>query len=216
MGREVERWEKAQSAEKAHSSHHAQVKGYERTFSRYDIGREDLLGSDILAVGAGTGIIHSIDLDCTTVAVDPLTNAFREALENSSAHLITGVGETLPFKNDSFDIILSRNVLDHTIDPMAVIQEVNRLLRQDGTFILDVNVFKLPKPIREQLSTIDTPHPHHFSPGQIVDMVESGDFCLEYLGVEKMDPNWSDPSIKRIAATTIFRIRRLYLKTRPC
>jgi SAM-dependent methyltransferase len=192
------------------------VKGYERVFSRYGMGREDLVGADILAVGSGTGIIHSIDIDCTTVGVDPLTSTFHEALENSSAHLITGVGEALPFKDNSFDIVLSRNVLDHTLEPMVVVEEVNRLLRPDGTFILDVNTFKLPQIVRERLSMIDTPHPHHFSPKQVVKMIECGQFRPEYLAVEKMDPNWSEPSIKRIAATTLFRIRRLYLKATPC
>lgn len=210
MSGDSKRWKKAQSVERVHSSHKGHAKDYEQTLSKYGLSRSDLIGSDILAVGAGTGIIHSIDVDCTTVAVDPLTASFKDVLKGSSAHLLTGIGETLPFEDDCFDIIISRNVLDHTIDPATVLSEIRRLLRPDGAFVLDVNVYELPRFVRKHLSLIDRPHPHHFSPTQVTGMLQSSGFDVEHLSVEKMNPMWRNFRIKRIVATKIFRIRKLH------
>jgi len=212
MNADTERWQMAQSIEAEHHSHERKVQEYERVLARYGISRDDLVGKNVLALGAGTGIVHGIDVDCTNVAIDPLTFTFRDVLADSSAELVTGIGEKLPFDDDTLDLIISRNVLDHTIDPRTVFEEIRRLLKPDGTFVLDVNVFLLPRAIRERLSLIDHPHPHHFSPDEVINYLESSGFDLSYVELERIAPRWREFRIKRITATTIFRIRKLYAK----
>lgn len=211
MSGDSNRWKKAQSVERTHSSHRGPAKEYEKTLSKFGLSGNDLIGSDILAVGAGTGIIHNIDVDCTTVAIDPLTGSFKDVLEDSSAHLLTGIGESLPFDDSRFDVVISRNVLDHTIDPVSVLSEIRRVLSPEGTFVLDVNVYELPRFIRKHLSLIDRPHPHHFSPTQVIEMLQSVGFDVDDGSVEKLDPMWRNFRIKRIAATTVFRIRKIHV-----
>jgi len=42
----------------------------------------------------------------------------------------------LPFKDASFDMILSKDTLEHFLQPWVVAKEVHRLLKDDGRFII--------------------------------------------------------------------------------
>jgi SAM-dependent methyltransferase len=46
-------------------------------------------------------------------------------------------GRTLPFPDASFDTVMSVQVLEHTPDPQRLIDEMARVLRRDGTLILN-------------------------------------------------------------------------------
>ena len=46
---------------------------------------------------------------------------------------ILAVGQTLPFKSDSFDAVLSQAVLEHVSDPFACANEITRVTRPGGT-----------------------------------------------------------------------------------
>ena len=45
---------------------------------------------------------------------------------------VIGMGENLPFKNNSFDAVLSLNVLEHVKDPFACAKEISRVLKPGG------------------------------------------------------------------------------------
>lgn len=47
----------------------------------------------------------------------------------------TGVGEALPFANDSFHAVLCYDVLEHVQDPEKTLAEVNRVLKPGGVFL---------------------------------------------------------------------------------
>ncbi|MEY7849478.1 class I SAM-dependent methyltransferase [Natrarchaeobius sp. A-rgal3] len=209
MDTDIERWKTAQTAEASHRSHGSHESSFPDVLSQYGITPKTLEGKNVLAVGAGTGIIHGLEIQCNNVAVDPLTSAFSDVLEESTGELITAIGENLPFEDDSFDIVINRNVLDHTVQPGTVLDEIRRVLRPGGKFIFNVNTFRIPRIIRKRLSYIDTPHPHHFSPSEIQTMLVTHGFEIEQQRVEKMNLNLSDPTIKRIIAVTVFRIRKV-------
>lgn len=46
--------------------------------------------------------------------------------------------QNLPFKPDSFDFIVSLDVLEHVDDPITALQEINRVLKDDGVFLVSV------------------------------------------------------------------------------
>ncbi|PYS93004.1 MAG: class I SAM-dependent methyltransferase [Acidobacteria bacterium] len=46
---------------------------------------------------------------------------------------VLGVGESLPFRAETFDAIFSLNVLEHVSDPFACAREITRVLKRGGT-----------------------------------------------------------------------------------
>jgi SAM-dependent methyltransferase len=50
--------------------------------------------------------------------------------------VIAAVGESLPFRDNSFDVIISLEVLEHVEHPAAVLREVFRILKPGGWFYL--------------------------------------------------------------------------------
>jgi SAM-dependent methyltransferase len=53
-----------------------------------------------------------------------------------AAHITNAAGEALPFSNESFDLILSHEVLEHVQDDRAAMQEMARVLRTGGRVAL--------------------------------------------------------------------------------
>jgi len=77
-----------------------------------------------LAPGARQAVGLDIELERT-----------REA-HSLAAQVINGVGEYLPFAQNTFDLILSHEVLEHVQDDRLVIQEVIRALKPGGRLVL--------------------------------------------------------------------------------
>jgi SAM-dependent methyltransferase len=59
----------------------------------------------------------------------------REARQRSEL-ILRGAGEHLPFPNDSLDVILSHEVLEHVVDDRAAVEEMVRTLRPGGRLVL--------------------------------------------------------------------------------
>lgn len=51
---------------------------------------------------------------------------------------VIGVGEALPFKDNSFDMVISNAVLEHVFDPFKCAQEIVRVLKPGGRLIAGV------------------------------------------------------------------------------
>jgi len=100
--------------------------------------------ASFLDVGCGTGysMKRAIEeLGCTTVGIDPqpmVAGVKIDVVESHKFKIIKGVGENLPFQNETFDVVFSSHVLEHVENPVKVLQEVNRVLKKDGTLIMGV------------------------------------------------------------------------------
>jgi SAM-dependent methyltransferase len=77
-----------------------------------------------------------------------------------------GHGEDLPFDQHSFDIVFCSNGLDHYGDPHAVVFEAKRVLRQNGYFIITVDVFE-----ENAQGYRDKKHPHSFTKSSLYEML---------------------------------------------
>lgn len=62
---------------------------------------------------------------------------FRNCLISFNRY--TGVGEVLPFKNNSFDALISLAVLEHVKDPWRCVSEILRVLKPGGEIICCVS-----------------------------------------------------------------------------
>jgi SAM-dependent methyltransferase len=208
------RWRRAQEAERDHAMAHDRLRTpeearevFDHYFSR-DVSTFE--GQRVLSVGSGTGHVHAFDFDCGNVGVDPLTHRY-DAVADSDAGVCTGVGEHLPFADDSFDVVFSINVLDHYIDPDDVLAEIRRVLRPGGEFLLQVNVFELPAAARRLPGPVDPPHPHHFSSASITDRVREAGFEVTAAETFAVSGENRTRNYKLFVAATMFRLKRFSL-----
>lgn len=79
----------------------------------------------ILDVGCGTGI--SSDFDCFVVGIDPSIELLRQ---NKSDKKFLGCAETLPFKDGSFDYVVSVTSIHNFKNIKSSIEEIKRVCRE--------------------------------------------------------------------------------------
>jgi SAM-dependent methyltransferase len=97
-------------------------------------------GASVLDVGAGAGalLIELLHNGARALGVEPGFDYAtlvrrRVAAENlDSQCIIDASGEAVPFFNDTFDYVISRQVLEHVPDPGTVIRELFRVLKPGG------------------------------------------------------------------------------------
>lgn len=94
----------------------------------------------ILDLGAGTGavakhILKTYGNDYKIIALDICQDMLDQINDIRIETVCSGV-EELPFEDDSFDIVISRQCLHYIEDVEKVLEEVNRVLKKDGMFVL--------------------------------------------------------------------------------
>jgi ubiquinone/menaquinone biosynthesis C-methylase UbiE len=77
-----------------------------------------------------------------SVGVDPLAVSYRNLFPHwqHCAQTIAAVGESLPFRDESFDVVLCDNVVDHAESPPEIVRELVRILVRGGLLYFTVNV----------------------------------------------------------------------------
>jgi len=96
----------------------------------------------VLEVGSGAhGLVFGFGTKLG-VGVDPLAVDYKRLFPRVQASAVTvaAIGEELPFDDGSFDIVLSDNVIDHAEHPLAIIDEIVRVLKPGGILFFTVNV----------------------------------------------------------------------------
>jgi len=114
--------------------------------------------------------------------LDPVIDARNEYHQNSGVYSIKGVGESIPFKERSFDLIIMTNILDHVYQPLKVLRESWRILKKDGILIIAIHVFSytnLLKLLRVMIGLKrDRHHMHTFTRKSIEKLVTGLDLTL--------------------------------------
>jgi SAM-dependent methyltransferase len=93
------------------------------------------LRGKVLDFGCGTGTF--LEYRKNTIGADFNPLLVEQCLSKGlNVHLIkAGV---LPFQNQYFDCVVMDNVLEHIQDPQLALQEVRRVMRPDGIFLVGV------------------------------------------------------------------------------
>jgi len=99
-------------------------------------------GKKLLEVGVGAGTDHlqwaRAGLDCHGVDLtDEAIETTRRRFEiyGMSSNLQRIDAETLPFEDNSFDVVYSWGVIHHSAHPDKIIAEIHRVLKKGGTYI---------------------------------------------------------------------------------
>jgi len=138
----------------------------------------DLLGNvkgkRVLEIGAGRGLVcyAFAKSGASVVALEPDgsdlvgTGAMRRLQQsgNVSFEIVETFGESLPFPDESFDIVYCRCVLHHASDLNSMCKEVSRVLKRGGKFLGErEHVINGPHQLEEFLDK----HPlHHLYGGE--------------------------------------------------
>jgi|SRR5689334_3004474 SAM-dependent methyltransferase len=99
-------------------------------------------GARVIEVGSGAhGLIFYFGSQ-HGIGVDPLAVSYRNLFPRwqSSAPTVAAVGESLPFADLSFDIVICDNVVDHAESPGKIVRELVRILVPGGLLYFTVNV----------------------------------------------------------------------------
>jgi SAM-dependent methyltransferase len=178
-----ERWRNAQIAEKQSYKHQVNRNPiFDKEFfsKNFQLSSHFFLGKDILEVGCSpVAMIHGIDNARSKVGVEPLASEWARFYEQSTAH-IKGIGEQLPLPDESIDVILCINVLDHVKVPAEVLKEIRRCLKDESKLLLWLQTFSTFKEARGLLGRIDTPHPHHFNNEEVLSLIRASGYEIVF------------------------------------
>jgi len=117
----------------------------------------DPVGKKILEVGTGYGtnlIVWVSHFGLDVKGIEPEGEGFASTIDISRdlcrengvdpERIVSSPGEHLPFPDDSFDVVYSSNVLEHTQDPQKVLEEAFRILRPGGLLHFEIPNFLAP------------------------------------------------------------------------
>lgn len=81
--------------------------------------------------GTGAGVACGCD-----ISTGMLARRSREQNGDAQAYFSAASAQALPFRGDSFDIVICTAAFHHFPAPLAALQEVKRVLRSGGTLLI--------------------------------------------------------------------------------
>lgn len=96
----------------------------------------------VIEVGSGAhGLIFFFGSEYG-VGVDPLAVSYGNLFPRWQRRVptVAAVGESLPFRDGSFDVVICDNVVDHAESPARIVRELARILVPGGLLYFTVNV----------------------------------------------------------------------------
>jgi len=98
----------------------------------------------ILDIGCGPTCSARFIEQGNKTYVDPLLDEFRRAYPAGlpKGKFITCQAEDIRLPDGDYDLILSLNALDHMLNPELVLNEIERLLKPGGVFVLGIHVYR--------------------------------------------------------------------------
>lgn len=135
----------------------------------------------ILDVGAGTGRVSlPLALAGAQVTALDVSEKILEVLKRKNKKIATVVGEAenLPFENESFDIVTAAFLVVHLKDPKIFFDEVYRVLKPDGLFLVSNINQKEPPVVKTKEGEIQIKSYYH-RPEKIKDSLQNLAFSIE-------------------------------------
>jgi len=138
----------------------------------------------VLEIGSGPiGIVNFLGWG-ERYAIDPLDDFYKESptltkLRAPGVTYFKGTGETLPFADSFFALVIIDNVIDHTHEPQKILDEIYRVLENSGVLYLAVNIHTRWGAKAHGLLTtlnIDKGHPYTFTAETIRQLLEGSGF----------------------------------------
>lgn len=124
------------AAERGEPSHVWRA-GQERRLSMIREAAGDRLNGRVFVDGCGLGTyLEKLAQTANSAIGLDIEHERTVQARQKTTRVVCGAGEYLPFPADSFDLILSHEVLEHVQDDQAAIREMVRTLRPGGRLVL--------------------------------------------------------------------------------
>lgn len=147
----------------------------------------------ILDVGAADGAMlrqlkNNLNTDIC-LGIEPSVE-YINSRSNDSPQIIQAIGEKLPFKSNSFDVVVAASVFDHMGEPAAFLRECRRILKKEGIVIVTL-ISPFYDALAVKLKIKEDDHVFHFSEGELArtirkenfDVVSISRFALPFFGI---------------------------------
>lgn len=129
-------------------------------FRRYEIAlgvkRENITGR-VLDLGAGSDCkpadeLRGVQVFSLSPDFSSPRNLSRKGRKSSKGKVCAGLGQQLPFADNSFDTVLGQNVIDYIEDKGVVVSEAIRVLKPGGRAYFGPDI---PRPDDEEFDSRD-------------------------------------------------------------
>ena len=157
-----------------------------------------LEGKTVVSIGCGcTGDLVAFPAG-VKIAIDPLLYIYQQLemlvedeVGSRTVHLSLAA-ESLPLLDNSADLVICRNALDHMPDPQVALKEMSRILINDGALFVSVDIGGFPTPDEPTVFSVDSLRP----------LLEQ-DFK-----VVRLDDNYPPHSIGRVCSLRVLARKR--------
>lgn len=104
------------------------------------LAREPLDGRPVLDVGAGSGSFSqgAANRGARVTSLDISTRLLQQIRKKCSSRLVGADACALPFSSNAFDVVISSECIEHTLDPRAALREIHRVTRPGGLMVVTV------------------------------------------------------------------------------
>lgn len=152
----------------------------------------------ILDIGCGEGVLLNLIFKKTAASVIGVDPETQPASKDQPIKIIKATAYKLPFKNNSFDIVISTEVIEHLKIPTKMLSEIKRVLKPKGKAIITTPIKLFEKPE-------DPLHVQEFTTSQLQKLLKKH--------FSKVIIKTSHPYIlKKIYTTSWFRLGRFYFE----
>lgn len=95
-------------------------------------------GRQVLEIGCGTGRISAVlHASAAKLTVNDISEKLcREVADRIGCAALPGDCAKLACADESFDVVISSECLEHTLKPWEVLKEMRRVLKKDGCLVL--------------------------------------------------------------------------------
>lgn len=99
---------------------------------------EDLRGKKLLDAGCGTGWFSkkAVERGATVTSMDLGENLLAEVAKKCNSERVVGSILEMPFEDNTFDYVISSEVIEHVPEPYKAIREIYRVLKPGGVMVL--------------------------------------------------------------------------------
>ncbi len=114
------------------------------TYKRISVFFDEILkdinieGKCLLDAGCGTGWFSKVasERGAMVTSMDLGENLLKEVEKKCNTKRVVGSVLAMPFENNTFDIVISSEVIEHTPHPYQAIREIYRVLKPNGIMVL--------------------------------------------------------------------------------